>query len=272
MALYDFRNKFGLVNMWPVPIYDLCNFIAYLFQLKSSHSTIKCYLAGISFFSKINQFEDNAQKFVIKKLLEGIKRSGPVAKDTRLPITKELLLSVVRILNLTCSSEYEIKLYKAAFSLAYHGLLRIGELAVSNRQTDHTISISDVAFSHNGDLRVQIPSSKTDQLGAGCVIFLQCQPNSEICPCNLMRLFLKDRPPVPGPLFCHYNGKALTRYQFVSVLKKSLERIGVNGTRYSSHSFRIGRATSLSMEGVPDEMIMQLGRWKSSAYKFYIRP
>jgi hypothetical protein len=52
MALYEFRQRFALPHIWPVPLVDLCNFVAYLFQAQLSHSS------GISFFSKINDLED----------------------------------------------------------------------------------------------------------------------------------------------------------------------------------------------------------------------
>jgi hypothetical protein len=35
--------------------------------------------------------EDITQKFVVRKILEGIKRSRPNQKDMRLPITREFL-------------------------------------------------------------------------------------------------------------------------------------------------------------------------------------
>jgi site-specific recombinase XerD len=85
------------------------------------------------------------------------------------------------------------------------------------------------------------------------------------------KIYLKGRPSVQGPLFCHLDGKSLTRYQFVGVLKKALNRAGISDKGVSSHSFRIGAATSLAMEGVPESRIMQLGRCKSNAYKGYIR-
>ncbi|CAG2217183.1 unnamed protein product [Mytilus edulis] len=82
----------------------------------------------------MNDFEDFTQKFIIKKMMEGVNRTRPKIRDSRLPITKELLLLIVKILPFICSSCYAVKLFKAAFSLANHGLLRIGELAVSNEK------------------------------------------------------------------------------------------------------------------------------------------
>jgi hypothetical protein len=89
-----------------------------------------------------------------------------------------------------------------------------------------------------------------DQLGIGSVIILDQQQDENICPCNLLKIYLKGRPSVQGPLFCHLDGKSLTRYQFVSILKKALNWACISDTGFSSHSFRIGAATSLAMEGV----------------------
>ncbi|VDH91304.1 Hypothetical predicted protein [Mytilus galloprovincialis] len=105
-------------------------------------------------------------------MMEGVNRTRPKIRDSRLPITKELLLLIVKILPFICSSSYEVKLFQAAFSLAYHGLLRIGELAVSNGKSAHIISISDVSWSSFGVLNIRVPSSKTDQLGKPAKIWI----------------------------------------------------------------------------------------------------
>ena len=97
----------------------------------------------------------------------------------------------------------------------------------------------------------------------GTLISLHLQINKDVCPCNLMHSFLTDRPLIPGPVFCHCNGRLVTRYQFVSVLKKALERVRVK----HKYSFRIGYATSLSILGLSDDVIMKLGRCISDAFK-----
>lgn len=204
-------------------------------------------------------------------MLEGINRSRPKSSDLRLPITKDMLFSVINFLPFVCNSCYECHLFQAMFSVAYHGLLRIGELAYTGQYSRHVIQMSDVKYLENGLVQVRVPSSKTDQCGIGSLIFLKPQANVAICPCKLLHKYLRVRPDISGPLFCHFDGIYVTRYQFVSILKKALTRSGLQSKNFCSHSFRIGCATSLAMEGVPDDIIMQLGRWKSNSYKLYIR-
>ena len=56
----------------------------------------------------INDMEDITQKFVVRKILEGIKRSTPKQKDMRLPITRELLKVILSSLTTVCKSSYEV--------------------------------------------------------------------------------------------------------------------------------------------------------------------
>lgn len=64
-----------LETIWPFSLEYLMSFIAYMFILEFSHSTINCYISGLSFHHKINNLTDNTQLFVVRKLLEGVKRS-----------------------------------------------------------------------------------------------------------------------------------------------------------------------------------------------------
>ena len=267
---YEFRLKFGLHITWPAPIYDIVCFIAELYQNGLSHSTISCYLSGVSFYHKINNLEDNSQKFVVRKMLEGMKRSVGRKPDSRLPITKVLLKRIILCLPCVCNSFYESKLFSSAFSLCFYGFLRVGEISVSN-SSRHVLEFGNVKVL-NDCIELALSSSKTDQTGIGTTIRVQGQSDKAICPLVLLTNYLYARPPYhKGPLFCHFDGSPLSRYQVSSVLTKALRILGVDPSRYSTHSLRIGAATTCAMEGVSDEKIMQFGRWKSAAYKSYIR-
>jgi hypothetical protein len=62
-----FRIEVGLQIRWPIPVEDILSFIAYLYELKFSHSTIVCYLSGIGLHCKLNDFDDVTQKLLLKK-------------------------------------------------------------------------------------------------------------------------------------------------------------------------------------------------------------
>lgn len=111
----EFRFDNSLPVIWPVPLNDILQFIVFLVQSNLAHSSISCYLAGISFFGKINDFEDILQKIIVKKVLEGIKRYKGHMQDQRLPITLDLLTKVIGILPIVCASKYETVLFGATF-------------------------------------------------------------------------------------------------------------------------------------------------------------
>ena len=50
------------------------------------------------------------------------------------------------------------------------------------------------------------------------------------------------------------------------------QQIGLGGSKYLGHSFRNGAATTVVEKGISDATIQILSRWKSDAYKRYIRP
>ena len=52
---------------------------------------------------------------------------------------------------------------------------------------------------------------------------------------------------------------------------ETLQRAGVDQSKYCGHSFRIGAATTAATKGVEDCIIKILGRWKSLAYLQYVR-
>jgi hypothetical protein len=53
--------------------------------------------------------------------------------------------------------------------------------------------------------------------------------------------------------------------------KKSLSVLRIENAAIRSHSFRISMATTGAIEGMSDDQIKELGRWKSNAFLRYIR-
>lgn len=270
----NFRFQYNLPNIWPVPHYDLINFIAHLSVSGQSPSTVSTYVSAISYLHKIRGMSDPTKLFIIGKMIEGLKRKKSKT-DARSPITLNLLHQLIPALSSVCSSQYESVMFKAAFSLAFHAFLRVGEFTAASKSdtSGRALKISDITFSNtNENLTLRIRESKTDQRGYTSTLFLTSMRNKNMCPVSSLKSYVSMRPTQSNSqLFIHYNGSPLTRYQFCSVLKKSLIFCKVNTGCYRSHSFRIGAATESANKGVPNDKIKLWGRWKSNAYTRYIR-
>jgi hypothetical protein len=126
------------------------SFIASMYRRGLSFSTVNCYISDLSFYNKINNFEDYTQMFIVSKMIEGIKCSKLHEKDHRLPIIRELLNRILSILSIICTSHYEADLFKAAFLLAFHGFFRVRELTVGPKGDQiHTVKIENVKLFSN---------------------------------------------------------------------------------------------------------------------------
>ncbi|KAK3097178.1 hypothetical protein FSP39_007163 [Pinctada imbricata] len=265
-AFSNFRRNKGFDALWPPPANHVIDFIASLSLHDYSFATARSYVAAISYYCKLHVQTDPTNKFVVSKLLEGMRRLNKT-RDKRLPITATLLHDLMSNLTPVCSSAFEAAMFRAAFSVAFHAFLRIGEL--TNTKTTVSLHIDDVQMkSHRVILR--IAQSKTDQYGKGTKIMLNATCKST-CPVLSMKSYLQLRPNFPGAAFCHFDGRPLTRYQFSAVLKKVLAILCYPPNRNTSHSFRIGAATYAASIGLDDNTIKTAGRWKSGAFRTYIR-
>lgn len=271
-AFDKFRLHHNLGTQWPAGVIQVQHFISSCFEKGFSPATIYTYCSGISFFHKINNLTDPTCTFIIQKMLEGCRRSRK-QNDNRAPISKDLLTSICVKLSEICSSHYEILLFKAAFTLAYYGLLRISELVYTGpMHTDRPLQLRDISYDlHNKTLFIQIRKSKTDQSGKAIKLKIYPAGEGNICCVHSVLAFMKARPKSEGYLLCHQNRAPLTRYQFSSILAKSISKLGLSPVFFKTHSFRIGRATDLAIEGVNTDTIKKLGRWNSNAFCKYIR-
>lgn len=268
----NFRSEFEMGCIWPPPIEHIINFIAYLSKMGYSATTAKTYISGINHKLKINNWGSCTDYFIVEKMLNGMTRLDK-KEDTRKPITMSILKRILSVLHTVCNSFYEAIMFKSAFSLAFFGFLRIGEISFVNKCTEqHIVNISDIELDEDRfEVSVKISSSKTDQFGKSTTLVLSKVSDNEVCVYKHLKSYLNIRPNVQGQLFCHLNHKKLTRFQFLSVMKLALKFLNLNPDDFNTHSLRIGAATNAYIEGKSDEEIKIMGRWKSNSFKTYIR-
>lgn len=271
----SFRQEYGLLDNWPPELEHVVQFISYLSLQGLSYSTARSYVSAVSFQCKIYNKPDITNNFLVAKVLKGLRKNKK--SDSRLPISPGLLKSILHKLVVGCSDSYEVSLFSAAYTLAYCGFFRVGEIAVSKNDAtlpdrDRVVAFRDISLDLKaGIIEIHIRFSKTDQYGSGSLIRIN-KTDKEVCPVKALAKFLALRPQFQGPLLIHYNKQPLTRYQFSAMLKKSVALIGLNYSVFKSHSFRIGAATSASQLGFSVEDIKKAGRWSSEAYQSYVRP
>ena len=81
-------------------------------------------------------------------------------------------------------------------------------------------------------------------------------------------------PPGESPLTVRQTSrgwKPFTRTEAVEALRLMVGSSGQDPAQYALHSGRIGGATQLAAQGVPQLQIQCGGRWKSRAFMTYVR-
>ena len=258
----------------PVPMseYQLMMFISWLAQ-SLSPASVDVYLSAVRSYHIDWGYSDPTQnKPRLRRVLQGIHRSQGTARPPRRPITRDILGSIHRVLSLS-NSGFGALMFWSACLLAFFGLLRVSEFTTSPPfDPARHLAPTDVEFlpgDPSPGIRLRIKVSKTDPVGAGHCLYIGVT-GTHLCPVRALRSYLARCGSGAGPLFVWADRSPLTADQVNHFLRVILSRAGVVGP-FSSHSFRIGAATSAAAAGLPDHLIQTLGRWTSQAYRRYIR-
>ena len=84
------------------------------------------------------------------------------------------------------------------------------------------LQYSDISIDkENGLINLSLSSSKTDQLAIRTNLVIPRFENVKMCPVHTLLNYLKLRPKLEGPLFCHFNHKSVNRFQVSSMLKST---------------------------------------------------
>ncbi|XP_062836493.1 uncharacterized protein LOC134298886 isoform X1 [Anolis carolinensis] len=272
-AFTKFRLEAGYGSRWPTSEDEVLHFIIRQRRANVSAHAMRRQLAGIAFYSKAAGWGDPCNDYRTRKLLRGWNKRAPRQKDRRRPLSYNVLSRLISTLKKICTSRYEVKLFTAAYTTAFFGALRLGEVVADSKAdgSGKALQLRDVSIGQNS-LVIRIRQSKTDQGGRGASLSIQGLEPGRLCPVRALSEYLHIRRSSPGTLFIHKNGTPLSRYQFMAIFRSALTGLGLPAAEYGGHSFRIGAATTAAVGGVPVDIIKTMGRWKSAAYTSYIRP
>jgi hypothetical protein len=291
-----FCLEFGLVA------YDLTDtqltlFVTFSFE-RVRVSSIETYLtAVVSTARQLGKAPPELSSLPrLQRALQGARYAERAQKGGyfRLPITMKMLQDMVGVAlrrPMVHQTGLGNPLQRATmYTVAFFGALRPGELT-ERLQSCGTLSmplrrqnvVREEVFNPITGKKMAmwllfLESSKTDRLGERSEIALG-QTGADLCPVGMMDAWLAvlGRPhggevPAEALLFPNENQTRPVAYKdFLEAVREDLAAAGYDTTKYAGHSFRIGCATTLATNGVPDHLIQAIGRWQSDCYKRYIR-
>ena len=229
-------------------------FIEIMRENGKSWSYVNMAIESFVFWCRENHATDITKTVDFRAYKKGLRRvlhAGELPKAKE-PVTKEMLL---RWVALSDPSEDERHCDVCfAFVLMFFGFLRHAEF--------QNLEWRDLERRHDG-LRVVIRHSKTDQEYAGREFVLPRREDA-LDPLEWMQWYCIWHHGDATECVWQHSGEWLR-----AQIKVYCAAIGVEGSKYSCHSFRKGGAHAAFQAGVPDCAIKVHGRWKSEAYQHY---
>ena len=233
-------------------------------------------VSAVGYVFQTKGLQNPFEHFLAKKALSGLQKSKPTS-DVRLPITINILQKLIESVDIIFNSLFTRNLIKAMYSLAFFALLRVGEFTCSTHSQTSTLELKSI-IADKGNLSQGFSISFTNYKHntGGQAFILNVTPQTQqlaICPVSLLTSYLKLRPNNPrnSSLFLMADGTPVLTSYFRTALANTLAALKLSASSYKTHSFRIGAASWAASIGIPDCQIQRLGRWKSDAFKKYIR-
>ena len=256
-------------------------FLAYLVENGKKSVTLKSYVSGIKSVLKDNDYEWNDNLVLVNTITRACKlRNDRV--QVRLPIHCSLLEMILYELERIFPSQPYLQItYKAMFALGYYGLFRIGELTMS----EHVMKAKDIQLGVNKDkIMVVLYSSKTHdrssrpqkiKITPNINVSKEVKVKRYFCPFDLLNTYFKVRGEEyfsdDEPLFIFKDKSVIKPDHARKILRKAIQRLGLDSSLYNMHSLCIGRSCDMVKYGYTVEEIKRAGRWKSNAVFKYIR-
>ena len=259
-------------------------YIAYLIDNGRQSASIETYVSAIKKLLVIDGYKWKDEEVLLNSLTKACRLHNDRVK-TRLPIQCGFLEMILFEVGRYFSERTQVYLeclYKAMFILSYYGMMRIGEVTMS----PHAARARNVHLATNKDKllivlysskthgkrhrpqKIKITSTKNEMDGQHAKI------HRHFCPFIVIRKYIQLRGTYDEDeeqFFVFRDKQPVKPAQATAILKLMIERLGLDNTLYSMHSFRIGRTSDLIKFKYPLDEVKRLGRWKSNAVLKYIR-
>lgn len=237
-------------------------------------ATIERRLAAISVAHKEAGYDSPASvaEQPLRRIWEGLVREKSRVQDKAEPLLVADLKRIVETLPRQQDGELSLR------ALRDRALLLVGWSAALRRSELVGITSADVDWIEAKGMNVTITRSKTDQHGEGLVKGIPFGNHADTCPVLALRTWLRRAGISDGPVFRRlYRGgsvgeSGLTPQSVSLVVKRHVERVGLDPAIYSSHSLRSGFITQALYAGRRERRVKEHSGHKSwAAFNQYVK-
>ena len=271
-----FCREIGDPSM-PADLQTLLMYVQDLTEEFASVDTIVNYLQGVKIWHQIEGHRvDNFEHFLMKLLLRGCRRQAQYKPKQALPITPKLLLQMYDYMQVDTAQGATIW---CLFLFAFFLVSRKSNLVPDGvKKFDHKKQLTRGNIKVRSDaLLVTLDWTKTIQYNQRkLVVPLVAIPDSKLCPVKAYKTMCTMMPAGENEPAFQFLGKRgetqpVTYQQFQRAIKRTIESVGRDPAKFSTHSFRRGGATFAYESGVPADTVKLMGDWQSDCYRAYLQ-
>ena len=219
-------------------------------------ASLDLYLAAVSEAHRAAGHPSPRDAAPVRAVRSGIRRTHGTAQQQKAPATVDTLRRMIASLPAGVLGARDAALLLLGFSAA----LRRSELV--------GLDVNDITFTVEGAI-VALRRSKVDQEGAGRSVAVPFASCADVCPVRRLRAWLDVAGISQGAIFRAVNrhgrvaAERLSDRAVALVVKRSVEKIGLDAKSFAGHSLRAGLATSAALAGKSERSIMQTTGHKS---------
>ena len=122
---------------------------------------------------------------------------------------------------------------------------------------------------------IHLTTSKNDRYHQGADLLLPRLDDHRFCPVFWLARMAKLQHRYRNKrnwVFITNHDTPLAMQEFRREFRNTIRLLGLDPSKFNTHSFRIGGATELFRRGVSVDVIKKLGRWKGDTFEMYTRP
>ena len=280
-----------LQSRWSPPLKDseLLTYVGWLLNRNLSTATINTYLAALRhLYIKLGLDPASIRNELVKQILRGREHQQLTTmtageNKSRLPVTPAILKLIKMDLKDSCMKPERKLLFWSVATLCFAGAFRIHELLSKHHakfEPINTLLGQDVKLRKITldkvpvlTLQITLKQEKTNSSKSPTVLDI-FQSSGPLCPISAFKKWKSNTNSIEDdlPCFRSSDGRALTGREFNLYLAAfSKKYFRDSKGKISSHSFRIGLASTLGKLGFTDPEIQQSGHWSSRAFEAYLK-